>query len=209
MQPELRKHSCKLGIDYKRKWILCAPEVGEHHVVLTTPVLYAWHSHLLTTEEGIRHGEFIEAAGHLGKNLTLKILSDYKIVFIGCKEIFVYGLMFSENREAEIFGFDNVSTRTIQGSPHLFKKTVFLSHASSDKKLVNDLATRIEKTTNVWLDEKEIVVGDSITEKIDDGLRNCDALVLCLSKNSVNSSWVRRRIYLRNAQRDQCLACSI
>ena len=71
MEPELRKHSCKLGIDYEKKWVLCAPEDGTGHVVLTTPVLYAWHAHILTTEEGIRHGAFIEAAGYSTKDLEL------------------------------------------------------------------------------------------------------------------------------------------
>jgi hypothetical protein len=192
MEPELRKHSCKLGIDYDKKWILCAPEDGADHVVLTTPVLYAWHVYVLGTEEGIRHWVFIEAAGYLGKNLVLKLLNDHKIVFVGCKEIFVYGLILSEKRETNIFMFDNASTKTIQGSPFLFRKTVFLSHANSDKALARDIASRIERTMNVWIDEKAIVVGDSISEKIDDGLQSCDALILCLSRNSVNSPWVRR-----------------
>lgn len=192
MEPELRKHSCKLCIDYDRKWIVCSPEDGTDHVVLTTPVLYAWHAHILATEEGIRRGRFIEAAGYLGNNLALKLLNDHKIVFVGCKEIFVYGLILSEKRDGQIYAFDDVSTRTIQGSPFLFRKTVFLSHASSDKSLVRDLATRVERTMNVWLDEKDIVVGDSISEKIDEGLQSCDALILCLSQNSLKSSWVRR-----------------
>jgi len=192
MEPELRKHSCKLGIDYEKKFILCAPEDGTDYVVLTTPVLYAWHSHNLTTEEGIRHWVFIEAAGHFGKDLVLKLLNDHKIVFVGCKEIFVYGLILSENRDSQIFAFDKTSTKTIQGSPFLYRKTVFISHASADKGLVRDLATRIEITMNVWIDEKAIVVGDSITKKIDEGLGSCDALILCLSHNSVNSDWVRR-----------------
>ena len=94
MGPELRRHSCKLGIDYEKKWILCAPENGADHVVLTTPVLYAWHVHSLGTEGGIRHGKFIEPAGYLGNDLVLKLLDENKIVFIGCKEIFVYGYVY-------------------------------------------------------------------------------------------------------------------
>ena len=192
MEPELRKHSCKLGIDYEKKWILCGPENGTDHVVLTTPVLYAWHVYVLTTKEGIRHGTFIETAGFGRKDLAVKLLHDYKIVFIGCKEIFVYGLFLSEKKETKVFAFNGCSTKTIQGSPFLYRKTVFLSHASADKALVRDLAVRIEPAMNVWLDEKSIFVGDSISEAIDTGLQSCDALILCLSENSKNSSWVRR-----------------
>jgi hypothetical protein len=74
----------------------------------------------------------------------------------------------------------------------MYRKTVFISHASIDKPLVRDLVSRIERTMNVWLDEKQIVVGDSITQEVDRGLTGCDALILCISKNSVNSEWVRR-----------------
>jgi TIR domain len=192
MEPELRKHSCKLGIDYEKKWILCGPEDGTDHVVLTTPTLYAWHAHILTTAEGIRRGKFIEAAGYGGKDLAVKLLHDYKIVFVGCKEIFVYGLILSQKKEAPIFAFDRCSTKTVQGSPFLFRKTVYISYDSSDKTLVRDLASRLEWPMNVWLDEKSIFVGDSISAAIDTGLQSCDALILCLSENSKNSSWVRR-----------------
>lgn len=188
----MRKHSCVLGIDYERKLILCGPEDGNDHVVLTTPVLYAWHAHNLTTSEGMRHWVFIESSGYLGKNIVLKLLNEHKICFVGCKEIFVYGLILGEHQESQIFAFANGSTQTIQGSPFLFRKTVFISHASVDKPLVRDLVARIERTMNVWLDEKQIVVGDSITQEVDRGLSSCDALILCLSENSVNSDWVRR-----------------
>ena len=192
MEPELRKHSCKLGLDYEKHLIFCGPQDGTDHVVLTTPVLYAWHAHILTTLEGIRNWVFIEAAGYGGKDFVVKLLHDYKIVFVGCKEIYVYGLILSEKKGAMIFAFDKCSTKTIHGSPFLFRKTVFLSHASSDKALVRNLATKLERTMNVWFDEKAIFIGDSITAKIDEGLKSCDALILCLSDSSKNSLWVRR-----------------
>jgi|GEM_PF-2529510 len=178
MEPELRKHSCKLGVDYEKKLILCAPEEGADYVVLTTPILYAWHVQALATEEGIRHGKIIDVAGYVGKDLVVKLSNDYKILFLRSKEIFVYGLILSEDRNVAIFSSDKDSAKTIQGSIYLYRKTVFISHASSDKAMVRDLATRLERTINVWLDEKSILVGDSITEKIDEGLQGCDALVL-------------------------------
>lgn len=192
MKPELRKHSCKLGIDHEKKWILCAPEDGTREVVLTTAVLYAWHAHRLTTLEGIRQGPFIKAAGYTGKDLVITLLDNFRIVFVNCKEIFVYGLILNDCRDTAIFAFDKNSTKTVQGSPFLFRKTAFLSHASVDKVRVRDLASRLERTIDIWFDEKNISVGDSITERIDSGLQSCDALILCLSKNSIDSPWVKR-----------------
>lgn len=191
LDQELRKHSCKLGVDYERRLILCTPEDGKNSVVLTTPVLYAWHKHNLCTEEGIRHWKLLEGAGFGGKDLALKMLQGYKIAFVNCKEIYVYGMILSESKDEAIFAFDQNSTRKILGSPFLYRKTAFLSHSTVDKAIVRELASLVEYQVDVWLDEKSISAGDSITAKIDEGLSNCDAVILCLSENSVTSDWVR------------------
>jgi len=43
---------------------------------------------------------------------------------------------------------------------------------------------------DVWFDQKDIVAGDSIVERIQEGLRESDYLLVIISKNSVQSSWV-------------------
>jgi hypothetical protein len=68
---------------------------------------------------------------------------------------------------------------------------IFISHSSKDKKFARKLA----KSLSVfgfppWLDELEIHVGDSIVQKVQQGLEDCDFMVLVLSKNSVKSKWV-------------------
>lgn len=74
-------------------------------------------------------------------------------------------------------------------------KSVFISYSSRDKefarKLASDLASYGIKP---WIDEWEIHVGDSIVEKINDGIRESDYLIVVLSEASVKSKWVQEEI---------------
>ncbi len=72
---------------------------------------------------------------------------------------------------------------------------VFFCHASEDKPVVRELA-RVLKTlgTEVWFDEWEIRVGDSIVQKIDDALGHVTHLIVCLSQKSVNKPWVKKEL---------------
>ena len=46
----------------------------------------------------------------------------------------------------------------------------------------------------VWFDEFEIKVGDSITGKINDALKENDFLGIVLSPDSVSSEWVKKEL---------------
>jgi hypothetical protein len=73
------------------------------------------------------------------------------------------------------------------------EKTVFLCHSSADKgfvRMVNDDLRRLGATT--WLDENNIKVGESIVEKISDGLKSSQFLAIFLSPDSVKSKWALR-----------------
>ena len=60
---------------------------------------------------------------------------------------------------------------------------VFLSHSSKDKDQVVRLATDLrEAGVAVWLDEWEISVGDSISQKIQEGLKNYPYLAIWLTE---------------------------
>jgi NAD-dependent SIR2 family protein deacetylase len=68
---------------------------------------------------------------------------------------------------------------------------VFISHSHQDKKFVNILSTRlIADGILVWTDEKELALGDNISEKINNAISKTDYFIVVLSKNSINSSWV-------------------
>jgi hypothetical protein len=70
---------------------------------------------------------------------------------------------------------------------------VFISHSSVDKPFAKMLCMDLEANGYMpWLDEWDIKVGDSIPEKISDGLRDADFVIVILSENSVSSKWVER-----------------
>ena len=71
--------------------------------------------------------------------------------------------------------------------------TIFLSYSSKDKTIIRKIAEDLQSAgIEVWLDEWEIKVGDSISKKIDYGLKKSAFVVVALSKHSVASGWVDR-----------------
>lgn len=75
------------------------------------------------------------------------------------------------------------------------RPSLFLSHSSRDKFFVRELAARLEQAgAKVWLDEAEINVGDSLTQKIGEAIDRTDFVAAVLSHNSVGSEWVQREL---------------
>ena len=75
---------------------------------------------------------------------------------------------------------------------------IFLSHTSADKSFVRELKNRLEAhgVKDIWLDEAEILVGDSLTKKIDEGLKKTKYIGVVLSPRSIKSTWVERELDL-------------
>ncbi|MFX0140071.1 MAG: TIR domain-containing protein [Candidatus Hodarchaeota archaeon] len=72
---------------------------------------------------------------------------------------------------------------------------IFLSHSNKDKKFVKELVNRLTNDGfSVWYDDWEIKIGDSIINKINEGISTSDFLIIVLSKNSVNSKWVKEEL---------------
>ena len=72
---------------------------------------------------------------------------------------------------------------------------VFVSHSSENKPFVQELVHELTKhDVNVWFDELELQVGDSIVEKISEGLKTGGHLIVVLSRASVASQWVRAEL---------------
>lgn len=70
---------------------------------------------------------------------------------------------------------------------------VFLSHSSADKALARRLAIDLQAAgVQVWLDQWEILVGESFEQKIAQGLGDSDFVVVLLTRQSVESNWVDR-----------------
>lgn len=72
---------------------------------------------------------------------------------------------------------------------------VFISHSSEDKDSVGTLAERLrQNNVDAWYADWEIRPGDSIVQKINQGLEECDVFVIVVSRNSVASRWVREEL---------------
>jgi hypothetical protein len=70
---------------------------------------------------------------------------------------------------------------------------LFISHSSEDKDFVRALAVDLAaRGHQPWLDEWEILAGESITEHVSAGVEDADFLILVLSKAAVQSRWVEQ-----------------
>ncbi len=81
---------------------------------------------------------------------------------------------------------------------------IFLSHASEDKQLVEQVHLRIGQRfpeIHSWLDKYEIVGGDDLIEKVHEGISHADKFLIFLSPNSIDKPWVRTE--LRKALADE------
>lgn len=74
-------------------------------------------------------------------------------------------------------------------------KKIFLSHNSKDKPFVRRLGQAFSRYgVKTWIDEGEIKVGQSLIEKISNGIVESDYFGIILSKNSIQSEWVNKEL---------------
>ncbi len=77
------------------------------------------------------------------------------------------------------------------------KRNIFLSHSHKDKHFVRQLAVYLEKADlSCWVDEAELDFGDSIIDRIGQGIYESDLIAAVISKNSVRSAWVQKELQL-------------
>lgn len=71
----------------------------------------------------------------------------------------------------------------------------FISYSHKNKSFARRLHDSLQgRGIRCWLDEKQILPGDDIYKKVDDGLKLWDKVLLCASETSLNSWWVEREI---------------
>ena len=74
-----------------------------------------------------------------------------------------------------------------------YKWPVFFCYSSLDKSTIQNIAFDMEKRgIFYWLDEQQIKPGDSIIDKITEGLHQSGTILLCISRNQLSSGWSRR-----------------
>ncbi len=81
-------------------------------------------------------------------------------------------------------------------------KQILISHSSKD----NDSAQRVKKVLedngfSCWLDNDNIPAGADFVTKIAEAMRNCDVVVVLVSKNSQTSDWVRKEVTTASSQK--------
>lgn len=103
------------------------------------------------------------------------------------------------SRSAGVNNVYDLLSGTETPSNHMNRPSVFLSHSSKDKAFVSRLATDLKsRGVPVWFDQWELKVGDSLTEKIEQGISQSGWLAVVISRNSASSDWVQKE--LRAAQ---------
>lgn len=80
-------------------------------------------------------------------------------------------------------------------TPQLARAKVFISHTHADKPLAREISVKlIGAGHEVWLDQWEMVPGDSLIEKISEGIVESSYLLVMLSKKSVEAPWVKKEL---------------
>lgn len=73
--------------------------------------------------------------------------------------------------------------------------SIVISYAHEDSDFVDNLAANLFKNrVPVWVDRWELRVGDSILRKIETAIQDADALLVVLSKASVESEWCKTEL---------------
>jgi hypothetical protein len=74
-------------------------------------------------------------------------------------------------------------------------KDFFISYSGRDAEFVAKLTSDLNSAgVKVWWDKTEMKVGDSLHQKIQDGISNAAWLGVVLSPNSVSSAWVEKEL---------------
>lgn len=73
--------------------------------------------------------------------------------------------------------------------------SVFISHSTKDAWIARQIADLLRKQggkfgVETFLDERDILIGDSIPDAIREAIRSCNEFLVLLSKNSIDRSWV-------------------
>lgn len=83
---------------------------------------------------------------------------------------------------------------------------VFLSYNSVDKETAQTISrVLMQRGIDVWFDAWEVSAGESITDRVEDGLLGTDAFIILMSPPSMVSRWVREelRVALQRRLRDE------
>ena len=178
------------NIDFTKKIItLKLKENGSLQTSLNTQQLYNWYRH--KQREAMWAENMISGSGFLGLQPVITFSNGLIIQIPDVPKFFINGLITTE--EEGLFPFI-AETHTVlimsqYSRPHA---KLFLSHSSIDKPFVRELRKSLYSICETFFDETDICYGQSITTRLNEELSISDALILILSKNSIESEWVQK-----------------
>ena len=157
--------------------------------IIHVAIVYFGHFSLATEHHGISYDDLEYASMHdlVNRKAELtKLCSPYNK--ISYKKLCGY---FSELHYIETTLLNQIVEQRYMNKPNGAK--IFISHSSLDKPFAKMLCMDLEANGYAsWLDEWDIKVGESIPERISDGLEEADFVIVILSGNAVSSKWVER-----------------
>jgi hypothetical protein len=72
---------------------------------------------------------------------------------------------------------------------------IFISYSHANRDFVDKLAGQlVREKVHVWLDRWELSLGDSLIDKVQDAVQGAGALLVVLSKASVESEWCKKEL---------------
>jgi DeoR/GlpR family transcriptional regulator of sugar metabolism len=72
---------------------------------------------------------------------------------------------------------------------------IFLSHSSKQKLLVREVCKAFQPLISTWLDEKNLLLGDGISNTLESAIRSeADYLLLFLDEAAAQSAWVKQEL---------------
>jgi len=84
------------------------------------------------------------------------------------------------------------------------QKNIFISHSSKDKPFVRKLDSALSSQgVKVFLDERDIKVGDSIPDSIYEALSVSTHILYVVSINSVSSAWVKEELSIAKMRQNE------
>jgi hypothetical protein len=84
--------------------------------------------------------------------------------------------------------------KSLTASPLEFY-SCFISYSNKDDTFATELHTRLQaQRVRCWKDSEDLKIGDRFQEEIENAIKFYDKLLVVLTENSVNSTWVEREV---------------
>lgn len=107
---------------------------------------------------------------------------------------------------------DKLEEKGYQMRPFGKEKQIFISHSSKDKNSVEKLIPYLNGAgLPVWFDKYSIHVGDSIVDKVQEGLEESQGIIFWITENFLASNWCKyeMRAFIKKLIEEDALIISI